>query len=192
MIIGASPYTTDDLTQLVYVKTNIAGFFFDAVIQTDLSSTITITEHPVESGASITDHSYENAKQITMQIGMSDAATSLVDGQFEKGMTRSVNAFQVLMEMQRLRIPLQVTTRLGVWQNMLIESIAVPDDYTTLYGLKATVILREIFVAKVKTVKISARPQVTGQTNRGGVEPVEPNMSILKQLQEALGGLSSN
>ena len=157
----------------IYVKTNIGGWFFDAVLRTAHTSRVTITEHPVESGAAMTDHSYVNPTQLVMEIGMTDVARSFVDGQFSDGWSRSTTAYKVLVDMQKQRIPLQVLTRLNLYQNMLIETIEAPDDYITLYGLRATVTMREIFVAVVETVKISARPQVTDSTARGQIEPVK-------------------
>lgn len=172
--------------QLVYVKTNIAGYFFDAIMQTNYSRSLTITQHPVQTGAAISDHAYVNPVELTMQIQMSDVAKSIIPGQFTQGESRSLTAFQVLSKLQEQRIPMQVMSRLGLFSNMLIETIAVPDDYTTLYGLKATVTMCEVFVATVQTVKISARPQVTDSTNRGSAEPVAPNKSILKSLEGLL------
>lgn len=157
---------------LVYIKTNIGGWFFDAILKTEHTTSVTITEHPVESGAEMTDHSYVNPTRLTMDIGMTDVAQSLVDGQFDDGSSRSVSAYQRLLYLQQNRVPMQVHTRLNMYQNMLIETIEAPDDYTTLYGLKATVTMKEVFVAVVETVKISARPQVTDSTNKGQVEPV--------------------
>ncbi|MDQ7094217.1 fibronectin type III domain-containing protein [Desulfosporosinus sp. PR] len=172
--------------QLVYVKTNIAGYFFDAVLQTNYTRSLTITDHPVETGAAITDHAYVNPVELVMQIGMSDVATSIVPGQFSQGSSRSLTAFQVLTKLQEQRIPMNVMTHLGLFKNMLISEIAVPDDYTTLYGLKATVTLREVFVASVKTVKVSANPHVTDSTNRGVVVPQTPNKSVVKSIKDKL------
>ncbi|GAB6170546.1 hypothetical protein JCM15765_03950 [Paradesulfitobacterium aromaticivorans] len=183
------PSNDPNLQQLIYAKTNIGGFFFDAFLQVDYSRSLTITEHPVETGASISDHAYINPVQLIMQIGMSDAVKGVVSGQFSQGVSRSLTAFQVLAELQQQRIPLNVMTRMGSFGNMLVETISVPDDYTTLYGLKATVSLREVFVATVKTVKISARPQVTDSTNRGTVEPVKPDESFLYQAEKILKGV---
>jgi len=180
------PMTIPELQQLVYVATNIGGFFFDAFLQIDHESSLTITSHPVETGASISDHAFVNPALLTMQIGMSDAAEVLSIDQFTQGPTRSVTAYQVLLELQRLRIPMQVMTRLKIYKNMLIETISVPDDYTTAYGLKATVVMKEVLVATVQTVKISARPQVTDSTNRGVVEPIAPDKSVLKQFKDLL------
>jgi len=182
------PYKLPELGRLIYVKTNIGGWFFDAFLKIDHSSRLTITEHPIQTGASIADYAYLNPQQLTFDIGMSDVAQSLVPDQFTQGWSRSVTAYQVLKELQKNRVPLQVNTRLGVYKNMLIESIDTSDNYQTQYGLKATVVLRELFIAQVTTVKISARPQVTGSTNKGKVEPVAPNQSILYQLFSANGG----
>jgi hypothetical protein len=180
----ALPDSLSEASQLIYVKTNIGGLFFDAVLRSDHTSGITITEHPVETGAAITDHSYVNPAVLVMEVGMTDVARGIVPGQFDGGWSRSVRAYEMLLELQRQRIPLQVVTRLRTYQNMLIETISVPDDYTTISGLKATVTMREIFVAQVKTVKISSKPQVTDSTPRGEVQPVEINESILRQIYE--------
>jgi len=171
--------------ETIYVATNIAGYFFDAFLQMDHESSLTITSHPVETGASISDHAFVNPAQLTMQIGMSDAAHALSVDQFAQGPSRSVNAFQILQELQRQRIPLQVATRLKIYKNMLIETISAPDDYKTLYGLRATVAMKEVLVATVRTVKISARPQVTDNADRGVVNPKPVDESILSQA----GGL---
>jgi hypothetical protein len=173
--------------QLIYIKSNIGGWFFDAIIRADHTSSLTITEHPVQTGAAITDHSYINPTMLTMEVGMTDVAQGIVPGQFSGSWSRSVKAFQVLKELQQTRIPFQVLTRLGLYKNMLIETLSVPDDYKTLYGLRATVTMREIMVATVQTVKISARPQITDKTVRGNVEPVRLNESIIYQIEKMLG-----
>ncbi|MFC8686314.1 phage baseplate protein [Brevibacillus porteri] len=159
------------IASLVYLKTNIGGWFFDAFLRSTHTSRLNITQHPVQTGTALTDHAYLQPKEVSMEIGMSDTATSLIPGQFTGGWSRSVQAFKVLQELQALRVPLQVHSRLGLYQNMLIEEISAPDDYTTLWGLRCTVLLREIIVAQVRTVKISAKPSVTNQANKGKLEP---------------------
>ncbi|HBC94300.1 MAG TPA: hypothetical protein DCZ10_15735 [Pelotomaculum sp.] len=176
------PYRLEDVQQLVYAKTNIGGYFFDAFLRMEHTSSITLTEHPIQSGGTAVDHSYLNPSVLIMEIGMSDTAKSLVDGQFAGGWSRSVRAYEILLELQKQRLPIQVVTRLKVYDNMLIETIAAPDDYTTLYGLRATVTLREIFVATVKTVKISSRPHATDSTPRGDVQPVETKEAIILEM----------
>jgi len=173
--------TEANIPQFITVKTNIAGYFFDAILRSEHTSSVAITEHPVETGAATTDHSYVKPSQLVMEVGMTDVATSFITGQFEGGWSRSVTAYKLLLDLQQKRIPFTVLTRLKQYKNMLIETMAVPDDYTTRYGLKATVTMREIFVATVKTVKISARPQVTNNTQRGQLQPKKRDESILHQ-----------
>ncbi|USG65159.1 hypothetical protein NDK47_24050 [Brevibacillus ruminantium] len=176
------------IASLVYLKTNVGGYFFDAYLRSTHASRLNITEHPVQTGAALTDHAFLQPKELTMEIGMSDTAASLIPGQFTGGWSRSVQAFKVLQELQALRVPLQVHTRLGLYQNMLIEEINAPDDYTTLYGLRCTVTLREIMVAQVRTVKISSKPAVTDQINRGKQEPKSVDVSTLEQIRRKVSG----
>jgi hypothetical protein len=167
----------DDVNQLMYIKTNIGGFFFDAIIRTEHTSTLKMTDHPVQTGANIVDHSYMEPAQLVMEIGMSDTMDSMVKGQFTERYSKSVSAYQVLLDLQKARLPLQVHTRLNLYKNMLIESIDAPDDYKTQFGLRCTVTMKEIFVVEVSNTTVSARKHSTGSTNRGAVQP-EPMPTV--------------
>ncbi|NOU95588.1 hypothetical protein GC093_20480 [Paenibacillus sp. LMG 31456] len=177
-----------EIKDLVYTKTNIGGWFFDAYLKMDHTSRLTITDHPVQTGAAITDHAFLQPRELSMDVAMSDVNESTVPGQFSGGYSRSVQAFYVLKELQQLRVPIQVHTRLGLYPNMLIEVLTAPDDYTTFEGMRCSVTFREILVAQVTTVQISARPEVTDNSRRGNPEPVTPNQSILKQMSGLLLG----
>ncbi len=173
---------------LVYFQTALGSFIFDAILTLNHERSVSITSHPVETGAALTDHAYMQPAKLTLQVGMSDALVDVIAGQFANGPTRSVSAYQTLVNLAQLRIPFDVATRLGLYRNMLIASITTPDDHTTVYGLKATVVLQEIFVATVTTVKISAQPQTTDSTNRGDVQVQTPNQSLLSRGVQALTG----
>ena len=169
----------------VTVGTSLGGYTFDAVVQSDHTSELALTEHPVQNGAAVTDHSYLKPKTLTLHIGVSDCA---VGGNYGGGSARSVNAYQLLLRLQREARPLTVTTRLHTYTNMMVKTITASEDYTTVHALDATITLQEIVVASVSTVKVSSRPQVTGSTNRGTPQAVEPDQSVLKQ---AVGMISS-
>jgi hypothetical protein len=189
--------------QLVYMQTNVDGLFFDAILSTNTQESLTITSHPVQSGANISDHAFRNPTKISMEIMMSDVMASRVPGQFTEGggvrgavlsmaganNSKSISAYQRLLELQRMRLPFSVKTRLGYYNNMLIESIDTPDDVNTLSGLKCTINMREILVAQVATEKVSARPWTTSKgTNNGSVEPGGVPESILSKVPGAGGG----
>lgn len=180
-------YSDPSISQKVYVESNIGGWFFDAIINTDYSRELYITENPVEVGAALADHAYVKPVKLTMKIKMSDTSKSRVNGQFNGGSSRSVQALQVLATLQSYRIPVQVTARIGSFRNMLVQSLTVPDDYTTMNGMLCTVTLQEVFVAETATVKISADNQTTDSTNRGSQEASPVDSSILNQICGALG-----
>jgi len=169
------------------IKTSGENIFFDAVLNTDHNTGVTPTEHPVQSGASISDHAFVNPEEITLEIGNSDVHHS--DGY-------SAQSFQKLEDIMEKRETVTLVTRLKTYTDMLITSISVPDNYETTYGLKATIIFKRIKVVTVATVKV--QPMVSGSKNpkSQGNSPsaaaqaaadaeAERKQSILRQQQEA-------
>lgn len=169
-----SPNVTDtsglSYDAMLYCKTNIGGYFFDGFSKVTHSRQIEITENPVETGASIVDHAYVKPAEVTITVLMSDVHQSMVSGQFSGGYSRSVSAWTILTKLQEDRIPMSVLTRLGLYSNMLITEIRADDTAETVHGLQADVTLKEIPVARVKTVKISSAPQTTVETEMGKIE----------------------
>lgn len=195
-IYGNSALGEGSIKQVIGCKTNIGGFFFDAYLRLDHTRKTKITQHPVETGAAITDHAYVEPAELIIEVGMSDSCVSFIQGQFNQRYSRSVSAIDTLWKLQEQRIPMDVLTRLKLYKNMLIEVISVPDDWQTLNSLKATVTLREIIVAEVKTVTMnnggastSASPQKTATTNKGTQQVNKPNQSVLKQTSALLKGV---
>ena len=183
--------TKAPIKSYVYAKTNIGGWFFDAILQATHTSQLTITQHPVQSGSSISDYAYMQPRTLSLNIGMTDVAKSFIPGQFSGGSSRSVQAYQVLLQLQQMRIPVQVYTRLGLYQNMLVETMTVQDDNTTTHGLRCTVDLSELLVATVEVVKISANPAVTDSAKKGTQQPKQVPSSILQTLANLFNGKAS-
>lgn len=143
-------------------KVNIGGLFFDAIFTTTTEHQLMITQHPVQTGANISDHAYVQPVKIAMDIGVSDAMAYRIPGAYDNlGPTKSISAYRALCKMMELRIPVKVITRLNTYDNMLIESIAVNDDVSTLYALKASVQLVQVLVVNVGAEKASAREWTT-------------------------------
>ena len=183
MDVGYRPRTwgpsLQDPLQMVLVRSNVGGLFFDGIMSTETEEQLTITSHPVQSGANISDHAYREPTRITIESVMSDALGSRVPGQFNSFFEKSVTAYRRLLDLQRSRIPVSVQTRLGAYQHMLIESISAPDDVSTRDGLRCTIALREVLVAKVGVTKVSARAWTTGTgTNKGEVPATTPTSGL--------------
>lgn len=175
--------------QLLMVKTNLGGYFFDAVFSVDTEHSLTVTQHPVQTGANISDHAFVNPIRMTMQVGVSDAMAYRAGADYgSDGKTKSVQAYRLLCKLQELRTPMQVVTRLNTYQNMLIESIDVSDDVSTLCALKATVNLVQVLVVNVGTEKVSARKWTTGaQSKSQEVQPKGDNSTALRKFEKGTG-----
>lgn len=188
--IATSGTPTAGLTYdaLLYCKTNVGGYFFDGFMQVEHNIELQTTSNPVETGASVVDHAYVKPAELVMKVMMSDVHQSLVPGQFTGASFRSVNAWQVLRKLQSDRIPMSVFTRLGLYTNMLITKLTTSDTAETFRALSAEVTLREIPVARIKTVKISSADQTTINTEMGKIEASQINNELQSLLYQWYGG----
>lgn len=167
-------------------KWGINGVYFDGIMKTEHKSTIKLTQYPIQSGCTGTDHAVVEPAVLTIDVMMSDAnniksfnKADILDSVFQllKGLIknsnyvemqrdltgegRSINAWTVLRGMQLSRTPITVETRLHTYKNMVIEELTAPDDVKTYTALKCTVRLREIITVGVSTYESSKRPMET-------------------------------
>lgn len=139
-------------------------FYFDAWLRLGHQTSLTITQHPVETGAAISDHSYVNPRRFSFDVGMTDTiAANNVPG-FP---SRSISAYNLLLNMQESRQPLTLVTKYGTYNNILIESIDVSDNYVTKYAMRATITLQQLILTNEQNFKRSSNPQATDITARG-------------------------
>ena len=176
--------------ELILVKTNIAGYFFDGFLDVSHSVNTVVTSHQVQKGANISDHAYVEPVEVTMTVKMSDAMSGMRESQFQGiSYTRSTAAYRILREIQKQRLVFQIHTRIETYQNMMITGLSVQDDLDNLNGLKCTVTMKELLVASEKTVKISKREQVTTTNNAGTVQAESmEDESLLSMIMGSIRG----
>lgn len=184
-------HTGGSLDEMTKQKVNIGGFFVDAIFMTTTEHTLTVTQHPVQTGANLADHAFVNPVRISMEIGISDAMAYRKAGCYDvPGETKSISAYRSLVKLQEERKPLKVLTKLNTYENMLIESIRANDDVSTQYALKASVELVQILVANVTEEKVSARQWTSGaQGSSNEVQPqqIDGDASTLAQINGDAG-----
>lgn len=151
--------------------TNIGGLMFDGILSSSHESSLTVTKHPVQYGANISDHAILNPARLTLDIEVSDVMGYIGPMYLGSGVTKSQRAYSTLLEFQRSRIPMVVWTKLRKYENMVITNISVNDDYTTAYALKATIELEQMLLVNVSEAKVSARAWTTGAGNSSTVQP---------------------
>ena len=185
-------------------STSYGKFTFDAVFSTSHSILAVVTEHPIESGASVADHAYTQSPEITMQIGITDASTdtSTIAG---SALDRSTVAYQRMLMLMDLYEPFNLITRLYTYENMIITSISVEDDYSTQNALKATIIMKHIEIVSVSTVTVqnanssskssgsssskkSSSSSKSSSTSSSSSSTTTTKKSVLKKLADKLSG----
>lgn len=191
-------------------KWPIGGVYFDGILRTEHSSRVHPTQYPVQTGVSMTDHAIVMPAELTVEIMMTDAATSTwysanntaelvylalkLINQYSNTITekpssivsvgegRSAAIWTTLKAMQQSRVPITVETRLQTYNNMIIEDLSAPDDNKTYHALKCTVRLREIIMAGVSETQTSARSaQTTPLTTTGNSQSTSVNMSAYQK-----------
>jgi hypothetical protein len=156
------------------------NYVFDAVIRASHRRVLKKTQHPVLSGANISDHAYMEPARLTLEIGMSDVMASFVTGheRWTGWGTKSVSAWRIMKQWMINRTLLTVQTRLDTYYNMLIEDCSTQDDNRTLHGLRATVVFGELIAATAESQSIvSARPQTSDDSPAGAIQgtPISPD-----------------
>lgn len=122
--------------------------YFDAVLKSTHEYQVTATDHPVQGGAQITDHSIVEPEKISMQIGMSDVMG---------GERHSEKMFSLLRDLIKAREPVTVVTRFCTYSDMLLISMSVPDELAMMFGMKAELIFRHIEIVTAQVVRVQAR-----------------------------------
>lgn len=167
------------------INSSLGTFSAYVTLEEQHSDELVITDHPVEQGAQISDHAYKKPAELTITIGWTNSSrasvTSLQFGNY------SSYAYDRLLQLQKLRELVNISTGKRKYLNMLIRSISVTTDARTENALIATLNCREIIVVQTSTTQLvpaenQAMPQKTGQsTNAGTKQPQATNTSLLYQ-----------
>ena len=161
----------------VFAQTSLNGYYFDAYISITHSSTLNITQHPVQSGGVIADHAYMLPREVEMVVKVSDATVDPLSS-FSGSGSRSVNAFKLLQQLQKDRTPITVYTKYDTYSNCLIKELSVEDNADLVEALSVNLSLVEIPVAYLETSKISIDWQTTNETKDGIMETIEAGEAL--------------
>lgn len=156
-------------------------YFFDAVLRADYHSRRTQTKHPVQTGASLTDHSYDEPEIVILEVGFSDAMDTFTPGQYTGNPSKSVSAYQTFRSIKSTGAPLTLSTHLAVYYNMGITDIRAIDAKDTKFATKFALTFEQIIVAQTSSSTVqgdSARPSQTNSTPLGSINPTTPPSSF--------------
>ncbi len=168
-------------------------YYFDAVIRAEHEQSAVVTLNPVQTGADIADHAYVIPPRLVIEIRQSDSMASYSMGQWADGPSKSVSAYQTLVNLQAKRQPLEIATRLRQYDQMIITDIRAVEDERTRHTLNALVTFTGVLTASVSLAATSStisfvnsdRAQITDRTVVGQTQTMPVPTSI--QTQNNIG-----
>lgn len=165
---------------IIFYNSRIGPIPLSVILKEGHTSSLGITELPIETGAKITDHSYVEPKRLELEFADQFAALT----------------YMALVRFQETRIPFSIMAGLYRYKSMLIKDLRAERDQITSRILKGSALLQEvIMVATSKTQSEDGkakgnglaedretRERTDGTTTRGD-QPTkpEPNQSIIKR-----------
>lgn len=185
-------------------KSKIGAVEIQASLEEVLTDTLELTEHPIEQGASVTDHSYKKPSEVVITCGWNNSsidgllATSknIVASFFSGGATSAADyiagVYSQLLSLQESRIPFDITTSKRQYTNMLITGLQATTDQKTAQVLMVQATCKQIIIVQTQTTTMppasaQANPAKTGAISNTGVSlPIPalpaPGGSVIPQL----------
>lgn len=153
------------------IQRSVGDIEFDVTVEERHEDSLTITEHPVEKGAAISDHAYKNPMRVTITAGK-----GAKDGEAVPKET-----YEKLLELQLSREPFNIITGKREYENMLVEDVQVITDPDTDNVLMVTLECREVIIVSTETVQVPPSRQgqadKTQKTQQGGTKQTQPDSS---------------
>lgn len=193
-------------------RRSIGGITMDAVLSEGHSSSLNITNHPVEVGAEISDHAVIQPRELFISGEVTDTPLNLAAfGEIRNNInnlfgtstneneTRSTQAYQAFEQLQEQRQFIDVQTGLKLYENCLITALAVTQDSDSSRSVSLNLTLRQVILVETQIVNINdtefkdfqleassgARAQGTSTESQGRKELSLPKLSIDKTVTKA-------
>jgi hypothetical protein len=165
------------------------------VLEEDHDDDVTITDHPVEYGANISDHAFKEPAHVTIQCQWSNTQASLFD--FSESYILQI--YGQLINLQASRALVTIVTHKRMYFNMLIEHVRTKTTRESAFALPVEISAREIILVFTTSTTLPpadqhAAPQQTapvlngGQVSSAGTGAAGSSQSSLLSSVAALGG----
>lgn len=187
-------------------KARIGSIELDASVTEEHSAEVEVTDHPVETGSSISDHARPRSEVLRIEGLVTNSplptsadvpATYTRAGQTVTSSsrfyeTRAGQAYADLKAMKDSGQLLTVVTALRSYDNMVIQTLNVPRDATSGQALRFSAVLKQIRIVSNKSVNVV---QVAKKKKDQGTVTPKPtpapvdNRTMFKELAQKLGSM---
>ncbi len=143
-------------------KTFVEVIVLDAVISSEITHSITITEHPIEDGGLIADHVRSAPVQVTITGLVTNSPVVMLGyavlPSFDA--TRRQTAYEALRALEQMREAVQIETELRVFPDMVMSDLRVPRNRQNFDALEFTATFRHVQKVGLQTVALKDEEQV--------------------------------
>lgn len=177
---------------------------------------VTVTDHPVEAGAHITDHAYYRPAELRMQCGWSNSSPNALVGAVQNlfsggglaqfaglsqldgsappvsggGMSVSdyvSDIYSQLLSLQQSLQPFTVTTSIRRYANMVFASLTVTRDQKTSQALMVTASFRQVIIVNTVTTTLAPIANLANPASNASTVTLGPQ-SVASGAAPAPGG----
>lgn len=147
---------------------SIGGIIANVTVEEEGVDELTITKHPVEQGASITDHAYKQPARLTLRVGWSNSS---LEAGFDSNYV--IDVYNKLLALQVAANPFTVVTGKRQYTNMLMESLRLRTDPDSELALDVIVVCQEVIIVQTTPTSVpplanQAAPELTAPTQNLG------------------------
>ena len=150
------------------IERKIGDIVMDVTVEERHEDTLTITDHPVEKGAEISDHAFKNPMSVVITAGKGAS----------DGDTVPKETYEALLDLQESREPFSIVTGKRDYENMLVQSISVTTDSDTENVLMVILECREVIIVETETTQVPPARQAeapkTQKAQNTGTKQAQP------------------
>ena len=161
-------FTTPPVLATIIPSRAIGEFTAYLTIEETTTDELTVSQHPIETGASIADHAYMKPAMVTASIAFADTESEPI-----------AQTYQRLRDLQASRVPFDLVTGRRIYTNMLITSLANTVDASTANILIISIGMQQIAIVETQTLTVPPRPKhanpsKTAQRAKAGIKQAKP------------------
>jgi hypothetical protein len=138
---------------------SIGGIVAPCTLQERHTDTLSLTNHPVELGAQITDHAFKNPVELDITIGWGAGS-----------ITSLPQIYQQLLDLQRSAVPFDIVTGKRQYKNMIIVSIGQTTGVDTENSLIIYLSCREVIIVETQITSMKPAANQANPQNTSGVQ----------------------
>lgn len=145
-------------------KRSIGAIVAQVTISEQERDELTITEHPVEQGAPISDHAYKRPSEVTIRAGWSAAKSGNLSA-------NGGGVYAMLLGWQATLHPFDLHTGKRSYKNMLIQQITVTTDSHSEFALMADIVCRQVIIVATKKTQAATNSNPANQADPASNAP---------------------